>query len=66
MADREKGVVNMVMSQVVPFNDPKTLTPWLAAEKVVYDSLGADTDSLEKATKDLKIDGNGSASDAKK
>lgn len=39
MADREKGVVNMVMSQVVPFNDPKTLTPWLAAEKVVYDSL---------------------------
>lgn len=56
----------MVMSQVLPFNDPKTLTPWLAAEKVVYDSLGADTDSLEKATKDLKIDGNGSASDAKK
>ncbi|KAK9894040.1 beta-lactamase/transpeptidase-like protein [Cystobasidium minutum MCA 4210] len=39
MADREKGVVNMVMSQVVPFNDPKTLNPWLAAEKVVYDSL---------------------------
>lgn len=39
MADRKKGVVNMVLSQVVPFNDPKTLTPWLAAEKVVYDSL---------------------------
>lgn len=39
MADRKKGVVNMVMSQVVPFNDPKTLNPWLAAEKVVYDSL---------------------------
>lgn len=60
MADREKGVINMVMSQVVPFNDPKTLTPWLAAEKVVYDSLGAETESLEKATQGLKLNGSDS------
>lgn len=39
MADREAGVVNMVMSQILPFGDPRTLTPWLEAEKAVYDSM---------------------------
>lgn len=39
MADREKGVVNVIMSQYFPFYDHHTLDPYRAAEKTVYDNL---------------------------
>ena len=39
MADREKGLVNVIMSQYFPFYDSHTLDPYRAAEKAVYDSL---------------------------
>jgi len=39
MADRNKGVVNMILTQNFPFGQAEIMNTWLGAEKAVYDSL---------------------------
>jgi len=54
MADHSKGTANMILSQSLPFNDPKVLGPWLACEGACYASMAQEA-SLEGGIENLKL-----------
>ena len=37
--DPTSGIATMILSQSFPFNDPRTIVPWITAEAEVYKSL---------------------------